>query len=84
MTEQELLRERLAELAHEQWAGWMRHLFDKCHTNRDGTITMPEWAARRWQRLARAGYAELSEGEKDSDRAEADRVLVILEETTHG
>jgi hypothetical protein len=71
--------EKLAALAHEQWSGWMRHAFKKCGArNMDGTMTMPAWAVDRWQRQMLTPYADLSEPEKDSDRAEARRVLEVL------
>jgi hypothetical protein len=72
------LREQLAVLAHEQWSGWMQYQFEKGTFNSDGTWTMPTWAVERWQRQARTPYSELSEQEKDSDRAEADRILAVL------
>jgi len=65
------LRETLAELAHSQWSGWMEYLFSKCTLNQDGTATMPKWAVDRWQKQVETAYADLSEKEKDSDRTEA-------------
>jgi hypothetical protein len=35
-------REALAELAHEQWVGWMRYMFSKSQFNDDGTVTIPD------------------------------------------
>ncbi len=43
-----------------------------------GSWTMPPWAVERWLRQAKTPYSELSETEKDSDRAEADRFLELL------
>jgi len=66
------LRERLADLAHEQWSGWMGWMLPK--------LSQPDaadWIAR-WTRQMKTPYAELSERERDSDRREADRVLAIL------
>jgi hypothetical protein len=77
------IREALAALAHEQWSGWMRYLFDKAQHNDDGTVTLPAWAVARWQRQLRTPYTDLSESEKDSDRQEADRVLDLLKGFTH-
>lgn len=62
------LREELADLAHEQWSGWMRYLFDNWSDD----------SVARWQRQMETPYAGLSEEEKDSDRKEADRVLAVL------
>lgn len=72
------LRERLAALAHEQWSGWMRHLFGETFGSSAGEETIPRWAVERWERQIATPYAELSEAEKDSDRKEADRVLALL------
>ena len=73
-----MLREKLAELAHNQWAGWMEYLFSKGTFNEDGTWTMPAWAARRWKRQMETPYSELSESEQDSDRSEADKFLAVM------
>lgn len=72
------VRESLAELAHEQWSGWMRHLFSKSTINPDGTATLPAWGVERWQRQVNTPYAQLSDEEQNSDRKEADRVLAVI------
>jgi hypothetical protein len=70
-------REQLAEYAHDAWSGWMVYLFGKSTRNDDGTVTIPQWAAERWERQAHTPYAQLPESEKQSDRAEADKILAI-------
>lgn len=72
----EELRELFADLAHKQWSGWMEYLFSKCDTN----FTLPEWAVERWQRQMKTEYANLSEEEKNSDRDEADKMIIIAEQ----
>src|SRR3990167_11517423 len=73
------LREQIAALSHEQWSGWMKHLFSKCREpNQRGDLLIPAQWADRWTRQAFLNYDELSEAEKESDRAEADRVLALL------
>lgn len=72
------LREKLAELAHDQWVGWMRYLFSKGIFNDDGTWTMPAWAVVRWRWQMETPYSELSENEQDSDRSEADKFLAVI------
>lgn len=74
----EELREALADYAHEAWSGWMEYLFSKSTPNPGGTWTMPAWAANRWLRQMETPYAELPEGEKESDRAEADKMLALM------
>lgn len=71
-------RELLAAYAHEAWVGWMRYLFSKCSAI-EGRVVIPFWAVERWKRQMATLYAELPEAEKQSDRAEADRILGILE-----
>lgn len=72
-----LLREKLAELAHNQWAGWMEYLFFKSKQV-DGCVVIPAWANERWRRQVATRYADLSEEEKDSDRSEADKFLAVF------
>ena len=72
------MREFLAELAHEQWSGWMEYLFSKGTFNEDGTWTMPEWAVNRWVIQMGMPYNRLSEEEKESDRKEADKFLGVI------
>ena len=72
------MRERLAALCHRQWSGWMNYLFSKGTFNLDGTWTMPKWAVDRWRRQKNTPYMNLSEEEKDNDRAEADRLIALI------
>lgn len=75
----EELTEPLADLAHQQWAGWMEYLFSKCAFNLvDGTATIPAEFVARWQRQMNTPYADLPEPEKESDRIEARRVLGVI------
>ena len=74
-----VVREGLAAYAHEAWSGWMRYLFEKSQDNNDGTVTIPAWAVERWRRQMNTPYADLPEGEKSSDRNEAEKMLTIVE-----
>jgi hypothetical protein len=74
------LRERLAEEAHKAWSAWMRYLFSKSVELNDGIVLVPKWAVDRWNRQMTTAYADLSEDEKESDRREADRYLVHIEQ----
>lgn len=62
------LREKLAALQHEQWSGWTTHMLDN----------LTPANIERWRRQCATAYEDLSPGEKDSDRKEADRVLDLL------
>jgi len=72
------LTEKLADLAHRQWSGWMEYLFEKSTLNDDGTVTIPKRAADRWKRQVETAYADLPEEEKESDREEARRVIEAI------
>lgn len=75
------MREKLAALAHKRWSGWMRHLFNQCDFNEDGTVTIPAALVLRWLEQMSTEYSNLPESEKESDRREADEIMDILEET---
>jgi hypothetical protein len=64
------LLERLAALEHEQWAAWTQHFLSN---------QTPE-SLERWKRQVAATYEELSESDKDADRAWAKKVLELLTE----
>ena len=80
VTRRALLRERLASLCHEQWSGWMAHLFMHGTYNEDCSFTINADKVARWHRQLETDYADLPQAEQDSDRAEADRFLRLIEE----
>lgn len=71
-------REQLAEFAHEAWSGWMEYLFTQCvDAGQKGTL-IPKGSVERWKRQMQTSYGDLPESEKKSDRAEADKILAIV------
>ena len=76
------MKEKLANLCHEQWSGWLKYMFSKGVFNEDGSWTMPTEFVQRWTRQADTPYGELSESEQDSDRTEADKFYEILAQHT--
>ncbi len=79
------MREKLADLCHRQWTGWMRYMFSKGVSNADGLWTMPAWAVERWQQQMNTPYSQLSQSGQDSDRTEADKFMAVMQEdTTNG
>jgi hypothetical protein len=71
-------RERLAEYAHESWAGWVRHQWSLSTLNEDGSRTLPKDSVDRWTRQSTTPYPYLSESEKESDRKEADIIINVI------
>lgn len=79
------IKEQLADLCHKQWSGWMEYLFSKCfmdtHVQYDKeteNLVIPKRFVERWKRQMNTSYFDLPENEKESDRKEADRFLVLL------
>jgi hypothetical protein len=73
------LREQLAALEHEQWAGWLRYLFEKATEDNEGRVEIPASLVTRWKRQMTTSYGDLPELEKESDRVEADKVLHVIQ-----
>lgn len=75
------MREELAALMHEIWAGWASSMLgQRCEKGAAGSLVIPRRWVYHWDRQIVASYDDLSEEEKDSDRREADKVLVLLNE----
>ncbi len=73
------IRDELAKYSHDlAWSGWMKYMFSKGTLNNDGTWTMPIWAVERWTRQMNTPYSEMPESERQSDLAEADKMLDII------
>ena len=86
-------REKLAALEHEQWAHWTGYMLDtlepllaygrgvmreaSSHGFGDAEAIKSLEALQRWFRQISTPYANLTEKEKESDRAWADKVLEI-------
>ena len=81
MSEQELI-ELLADKEHASWARWMEYLFSQCeeYIDADGyeCMVIPYELVAHWGRQVKTPYAELSEQEKQSDRAEVAHILPII------
>ena len=70
-------REEVADLVHAVWARWMVHMFKQCEVVQGGAL-IPQPLVERWERQAHTPYKDLSEKEKESDRAIADEYLELL------
>ena len=68
------LREKIAELEHEQWIVWSKSISQSEVINPD--------RLKRWKRLWALPYHHLTEAEKDQDREWADKSLALIPDTT--
>jgi len=65
----ETIREKLANLEHQQWSHWTKYLLLEKHDDKDRETWL-------WQ--MKTPYDELSEKEKNSDRKWADKVIKLI------
>jgi hypothetical protein len=79
------LREKLAAVQHEIWSHWMKYMFKQGYYHNimlGGCIqnvwVMPMIERQRWERQMNTLYKDLPEGEKESDRHQADKILKLL------
>jgi hypothetical protein len=70
------VREKLADLEHEQWSHWTKYFLNNIVDKEDGLIRLD--LVQRWNEQTKSAYSTLSEKEKDSDRIWADKVLEVL------
>lgn len=74
--------EQGAHLEHERWAKWQTYLHSKCveHENGKGEwVCFPAERFKHWERQINTPYSELSENEKESDRAEVRQYLPLIQ-----
>jgi len=72
--------EHLASYAHDAWTGWMKYMFSKSTRSKDGRCLVPANFVTRWHRQMTTHYVDLPEGEKESGREEARKMLDIMVE----
>jgi len=70
--------EALSEYAHNSWSEWMKYLFEKGIYCEDGTFKIDKQYAEKWMKQSTTEYNDLSNEEKDSDRAEAIQIWKVL------
>ena len=82
------LREKLAELEHQQWAHWETYrdarlsaLDDLDEDNENSKETIKQLT--KWKILRKTEYKDLTENEKESDRKWVDKVLAIVNDQHH-
>jgi hypothetical protein len=72
------VRERLAEYAHEAWAAYMDYFLDRCEPTVDGWLIPISYVKALRKQIA-TDYADLSWNDQESDLAEADKMIAIVQ-----
>ena len=70
MTKEEEIIEIMADVEHDRWAKWQKHVHDKCELRPDGLL-IPNSLVERWEEQYRTPYIALSEEDREKDRREA-------------
>ena len=72
--------EQLAAIEHERWSDLAKNVFRVCEEGSDGTLVIPSWAVRKWQRQIDTPYQNLTEEEKDLYRDQVMRYWGLIDE----
>jgi len=72
------LFEELADIEHQRWADWQKYLHSLCDRNPNGSLTIPSFFVKQWERQIETPYDALSEKEKESDRDQVRRYWKII------
>ena len=72
--------ERLAEIEHDRWAHWQRYMHGKCEQRHDGSLVVPPNLVAQWEKQLATSYCDLTEQEKESDRAQVRKYLPTIVE----
>lgn len=70
--------EAAAAVEHERWSHWQSYLHSQGERLGDGSLLIPAHLVERWERQVVTSYAELEEGERESDREQAQVLLTAL------
>ena len=76
--------EKGAEMEHDRWSGWQKHMFSKGTVDENGVFHLPKEFVDRWFRQIDTPYSELSESEKESDRKETRNYIPLVQQQIDG
>lgn len=72
--------DKLADIEHKRWSHWQRYMHEKGVRQADGSLLIPPDLVAQWDRQIATPYAELSDKEKESDRAQVRKYLPTIVE----
>ena len=72
--------DKLADIEHERWSHWQSYLHFCCKPQPDGSLVLPADLVKKWTEQINTRYEDLSEAEKESDRAQVRKYLPLIAE----
>lgn len=73
------LLEKLAAVEHERWSHWQRYVHSKAIHQADGSLLLPAELVARWDRQIATKYGDLNDEEKELDRQQVRKYLLLIE-----
>jgi hypothetical protein len=73
-----MVKERLAENAHNEWCEWMKTFLSRAEVNKNGSITLSKKTVEEWKALSEIAYVDLDKKHMDAVGKHADRIIQIL------
>ena len=70
--------EQLAAIEHARWSHWQKYMHGKATKQPDGSMVVPAELVARWEKQMSTEYADLSDGEKQSDRDQVKKYLPLI------
>ena len=72
--------DKLADIEHERWSHWQSYLHSCGKPQPDGSLVLPADLVKKWSEQINTRYEDLSEAEKESDRAQVRKYLPLIAE----
>lgn len=73
-----LLIAMLANIEHERWSRWQKHIHSMGIKNEDGSLIIPAELVKRWEKQINTSYYDLSEKEQISDIKQVMKYFTLL------
>ena len=71
-------REKIAAEMHVIWSHWLAYMLSRGMPNENGDLIIPATFVSRWWLQLDVPYDKLTEGERESNRCAADRIIAVI------